>query len=58
MIVAKGFTDCVVFMTDEKVTVTVAKPEGGLTTEGAAQIRDIITSETDYTVDSLTIIEV
>lgn len=58
MIVAKGFTDCVMFMTDEKVTVTVAKPEGGLTTEGAAQIRDIITSETDYTVDSLTIIEV
>ena len=58
MIVAKGFADCVVFMTDDGVTVTVAKPEEGLSSSAVAKITDIITSETSYTVDSLKIIEV
>ena len=58
MIKAKGFEDCVVFITDEGVTVTVASPEGGLSSPMAAQITDIIKTETGYTADSLKIIEI
>ena len=58
MIVAKGFDDCVVFMTDDGITVTVAEPEGGLDSAGVAKIKDIITTETEYAADDLKIMEI
>ena len=58
MIVAKGFKDCMVFMTDDSVTVTVVRPEEGLSSAAVAKITDIITSETDYKADALKIIEI
>lgn len=58
MIIAKGFADCVVFMTEEGVTVTVAKPEEGMSQASVAKIVDIITSETEYTTDTISIIEI
>lgn len=58
MITAKGFSQCVVFMSDEGVTVTVSKTESGLSGADTAKITDIITSQTDYTADKLTVIEV
>jgi len=58
MIIAKGFLDCVVFMSDEGVTVTVCKEENGLSSADTAKITDIITTQTDYTAQMLTVIEI
>lgn len=57
LIMAKGFIDCVVFLSEDGVSVTVAAEEG-LSTVGVAKITDIILSETSFTADQLTVIEV
>ncbi|MDR2501892.1 MAG: SpoIIIAH-like family protein [Oscillospiraceae bacterium] len=54
---AKGFSECVVFMSEEGVKVTVPAPMAGLTSVEVAKITDIVTSETDYKAAALTIIE-
>ncbi|MDR1821438.1 MAG: SpoIIIAH-like family protein [Oscillospiraceae bacterium] len=58
LIMAKGFTDCVVYISDEGVKVTVPAPEAGLSTVEVAKITDIVTSETVWKAKDLTIIEV
>ena len=54
---AKGFIDCVVYLSDDHASVTVAC-EGGLTNSSVARITDIIVSETDLTADKLTVTEI
>lgn len=54
---AKGFIDCVVYLTDERVSVTVAA-EGGLTASSVAKITDIVVAETGLTADKLTVTEI
>ncbi|MDR0813271.1 MAG: SpoIIIAH-like family protein [Oscillospiraceae bacterium] len=58
LIMAKGFTDCVVYISDEGIKVTVPAPEAGLSTVEVAKITDIVTSETAWKAKDLTIIEV
>ena len=58
MIMAKGFADCVVFMSDEGVKVTVPAPLEGLSQAAVAQITNIIITETEYRAVDLQIIEV
>ena len=58
LVVAKGFTDCVAYMTDDKISIAVSSPEEGLTEAEVALISDIVTSQTEYTLDSIRIIEV
>lgn len=58
LIVAKGFSDCVAYMTDEKISIAVSSPEEGLSESDVAVISDIVTSQTDYTLSSIRIIEV
>ena len=55
---AKGFADCVVYLSDQGVNVTVPAPEEGLSAASVAKITDVITSQTDYTAGDLKIIEV
>lgn len=54
---AKGFIDCVVYLTDERVSVTVAA-EGGLDQSAVAKITDIVIAETGLTADKLTVSEI
>ena len=58
IVIAREFADCVVFMTDNGVTVAVPAPAEGLSEEAVAQITDIICSETAYQASQLSIIEV
>lgn len=58
MIAAKGFEDCVVFISEDGVTVTVAVDAQGLSTAGAAQITDLVTGETDCSAQEIKIIEI
>ena len=58
LIKAKGFSDCVVFMADDGVKVTVPSPQAGLSAVDVAKITDIIVGDTEYTAETLNIIEV
>jgi stage III sporulation protein AH len=57
-LIAKGFTDCVVYITDDAVTVSVPAPKDGLSAEQVAQITDTVTGASDYTAAQLNVVEV
>lgn len=58
LLIAKDFTDCVVFISDDGVTVAVPAPAEGLSEAAVARITETITSETDYTASQLQVIEI
>ena len=58
LIIAKGYTDCVTYMSSDGVSVAVSAPEGGLCDEDVAVIADIVTSQSEYTLDEIRIVEV
>ena len=58
LVIAKGYEDCVTYMSDGAISVAVAAPAEGLTTESVAQICDIVTTQSDYTPSQIKIIEV
>lgn len=58
MLIAKDFADCMVFMSDDSITVAVPAPEDGLSAAAVARITDAITSETNYTASQLQVIEI
>ena len=58
MVVAKGYTDCVAYMSDDTISLAVASPESGLNEADVAVLADIVTSQTDYDLSSIRIIEV
>lgn len=58
LIIAKGYTDCVAYISDEGISVAVASPEGGLMQEDVAVIADIIISQSDFTMDDIYVVEV
>lgn len=58
LVIAKGYDDCVTYINDGVVCVAVSAPAEGLTDADAACISDIVTSQTDYTLPQVRIIEV
>ena len=58
MVIAKGFADCVTYITDDTVSVAVAAPAEGLSEADAALISDVVRSQTDYPLSQVRIIEV
>ena len=58
LIIAKGYADCVAYMSPEGISVAVAAPEGGLQREDVAVIADIVMSQSQYTLDSIRVVEV
>ena len=58
LIIAKGYTDCVAYISDKGISVAVAAPEGGLVKEDIAVITDIIMTQSDYTMEDIYVVEV
>lgn len=58
LIIAKGYTDCVAYMTNEGISVAVSAPEGGLNESDVAVIADIVMSQSDYLLTDIRIVEV
>lgn len=58
LVIAKGYTDCVAYMSNSGISVAVASPEGGLKSEDVALISDIILSQSEYTLSDIRVIEV
>ena len=58
LVIAKGYADCVAYMSNQGISIAVAAPEGGLQTEDVAVIADIVMTQSDYTLDEIRIVEV
>jgi stage III sporulation protein AH len=58
LIIAKGFEDCVVYVSEDGISVMVPSEETGLSSAAVARITDVVTSETGMSAQQLKIIEV
>jgi len=58
LVIAKGYTDCVAYMSDEGISVAVSAPEGGLTDTDVALIADIVMSQSDQSYEQIHVVEV
>lgn len=58
LLLAKGYADCVVYISGDGISVAVPSPQEGLTAAQVAAITDVITSNTDYTAAQLKIVEI
>lgn len=58
LIIAKGYTDCVAYMSPEGISVAVASPEGGLQQADVSVIADIVLNQSEYSLDDIRVVEV
>jgi stage III sporulation protein AH len=58
LVVAKGYADCVAYIGDDGISVAVAAPEGGLLQEDVALIADIVMTQSEYSLDTIRVVEV
>lgn len=58
LVIAKGYTDCVAYISEEGVSVAVAAPEGGLAQKDVAVIADIVMTQSDYDMKDIRVVEV
>lgn len=58
LVIAKGYTDCVAYMSDDGISVAVAAPEGGLQSGDVAVIADIVLSQSEFKMDDIHVVEV
>lgn len=58
LVIAKGYADCVAYISESGVSVAVAMPEGGLQQEDVAVIADIVMTQSDYGYEDIRVVEV
>ena len=58
LVISKGYTDCVAYMSDDGISVAVASPEGGLKEGDVALIADIVMTQADYSMTDIRVVEV
>lgn len=58
LVIAKGYTDCVAYMTSDGISIAVAAPEGGLQQNDVAVIADIVMAQSAYALDDIRVVEV
>ncbi len=58
LVVAKGYADCVAYISDGGISVAVASPEGGLIQEDVAVIADIVLTQSEFSMADIHVVEV
>ncbi len=58
LVIAKGYTDCVAYITDGGVSVAVAAPENGFTQTDAAIVADIVMTQANCSYEDIRVVEV
>lgn len=58
LVIAKGYADCVAYMSGDGISVAVASPEGGLQEEDVAVIADVVIHQSEYTLEDIRVVEV
>lgn len=58
LVIAKGYADCVAYMSDTGISVAVASPEGGLQQLDVSVIADIVITQTGFSLEEIRVVEV
>ena len=58
LVIAKGYADCVAYMSREGISVAVSAPEGGLQQSDVSLIADIVMNQSDFSLDDIRVVEV
>ena len=58
LVKAKGFVDCVAYVSEGKANITVMTSGDQLTADEVTQIRDIVLSKCNVTAQNITVVEV
>ena len=58
LVIAKGYSECVAYISQDGVSVAVASPEGGLQSEDVAVIADIVLTQSEFTMEDIRVVEV
>lgn len=58
LIIAKGYADCVAYMSDSGISVAVAAPEGGMQNQDVAVIADIVITQSGFSMEDIRVVEV
>ena len=58
LVIAKGYADCVAYITEQGISVAVASPEGGIQKEDVALIADIVMAQTEFDYMQIRVVEV
>lgn len=58
LIVAKGYADCVAYISPSGISVAVASPEGGMQQTDVAVIADIVMTQSEFGFDDIRVVEV
>ncbi len=55
LVIAKGYEDCVAYISDEGISVAVAMPQEGLQQGDVSVLADIVMAQTDYSLSDIRI---
>lgn len=58
LVLAKGYADCVAYISDSGISVAVAAPEKGLAQNDVAVIADIVMSQSEFDLETIRVVEV
>lgn len=58
LVIAKGYEECVAYISESGISIAVAAPEGGLQQSDVAVIADIVLTQSDYSMDDIRVVEV
>ncbi len=58
LVIAKGYKDCVAYMSEDGISVAVAAPEGGMQKTDVAIVADIVMTQSDFTYEDIHVVEV
>ena len=58
LVIAKGYRDCVAYISEDGISVAVATPEGGLQQNDVAVIADIVITQSEFNMDDIRVVEV
>lgn len=58
LVIAKGYADCVAYISEDGISVAVASPEGGMQQADVAVIADIVMSQTQLELTQIRVVEV
>lgn len=58
LIIAKGYKDCVAYISNDGISVAVATPQGGLQQDDVAVIADVVLTQSEFSLENIHVVEV
>lgn len=58
LVIAKGYQDCVAYISDDGISLAVASPADGLTQSDVSLLADIVMGQTDFSLSDIRVIGV